>query len=81
MSIPPKLLISVELFSQNTSYSFIAGIFTLDSVERFDIISHVWETIAPMQLKRSDLGCALFDNYLYAVGGRYDFQLDRTFAK
>ena len=41
------------------------------SVERYDPIGDHWELVAPMNLARIGLGCAVVNRLLYAIGG-YD---------
>lgn len=31
-----------------------------------------WVAVSPMSTRRKHLGCAVFNNYIYAVGGRDD---------
>lgn len=42
------------------------------SVERYDPRQNKWTNMAPMSTRRKHLGCAVFNNMIYAVGGRDD---------
>ena len=39
------------------------------SVWRFDPLINVWQEMASMQTPRSELGLALLDGHIYAIGG------------
>ena len=39
---------------------------------RYDPIKNTWCAMAPMSTRRKHLGCAVFNNMIYAVGGRDD---------
>lgn len=41
-------------------------------VERYDPRQNKWTSMAPMSTRRKHLGCAVFNNMIYAVGGRDD---------
>jgi N-acetylneuraminic acid mutarotase len=41
----------------------------LNTVERYSPASNSWEAVASMSTKRDDLGVAVLDGHLYAVGG------------
>lgn len=48
-------------------------IFTLISaVERYDPRSNRWTPVSPMGTRRKHLGVAVYNNMIYAVGGRDD---------
>ena len=42
------------------------------SVEKYDPKSNRWTTQTPMHTKRKHLGCAVYNDMIYAVGGRDD---------
>lgn len=42
------------------------------SVERFDPRTNRWSSVASMGTRRKHLGCAIYNNMIYAVGGRDD---------
>lgn len=42
------------------------------SVERYDPRMNKWTAVAPMGTRRKHLGCAVYNGFLYAVGGRDD---------
>ena len=42
------------------------------SVERYDPRQNKWTLVAPMSTRRKHLGCAVYNNWIYAVGGRDD---------
>lgn len=42
------------------------------TVERFDPRNNRWSPVAPMGTRRKHLGVAVFQNMIYAVGGRDD---------
>lgn len=44
----------------------------LFTVERYDPRANRWMPVAPMGTRRKHLGVAVFNNMLYAVGGRDD---------
>lgn len=39
-------------------------------MERYDPRTNKWTPVAPMGTKRKHLGCAVYNDMLYAVGGR-----------
>lgn len=39
---------------------------------RFLCRQNKWVAVNPMSTRRKHLGCAVFNNYIYAVGGRDD---------
>ncbi len=39
---------------------------------RYDPRKNTWSAMAPMSTRRKHLGCAVFNNMIYAVGGRDD---------
>ncbi len=41
-------------------------------VFRYDPRKNHWTAMAPMSTRRKHLGCAVFNNMIYAVGGRDD---------
>ncbi|CAG2065996.1 unnamed protein product, partial [Timema podura] len=41
-------------------------------VERYDPRQNKWSPVSPMSTRRKHLGCAVFNNLIYAVGGRDD---------
>ncbi len=41
-------------------------------MERYDPRQNKWTSMAPMSTRRKHLGCAVFNNMIYAVGGRDD---------
>lgn len=41
-------------------------------VERYDPRQNKWTLVAPMSTRRKHLGCAVYNNWIYAVGGRDD---------
>lgn len=42
------------------------------TVERFDPRTNRWSSVASMGTRRKHLGCAIYNNMIYAVGGRDD---------
>lgn len=42
------------------------------AVERYNPQENRWHTIAPMGTRRKHLGCAVYQDMIYAVGGRDD---------
>nr|CAG4649282.1 EOG090X04Z9 [Scapholeberis mucronata]SVE93581.1 EOG090X04Z9 [Scapholeberis mucronata] len=44
----------------------------LNTVERYDPRQNKWTLVAPMSTRRKHLGCAVYNNWIYAVGGRDD---------
>ena len=42
------------------------------SVERYDPRTNRWTPVAPMGTRRKHLGVAVYNNMIYAVGGRDD---------
>ena len=42
------------------------------AVERYDPRQNKWSPVSPMSTRRKHLGCAVFNNFIYAVGGRDD---------
>jgi kelch-like protein 20 len=46
------------------------GTSPLNSVERYDPRNNRWTAVAPMGTRRKHLGCAVYNNMIYAVGGR-----------
>ena len=42
------------------------------SVECYDPKTNRWTMVPPMSTRRKHLGCAVFNNMIYAVGGRDD---------
>ena len=42
------------------------------AMERYDPHQNRWSPVSPMSMRPKHLGCALFDNFIYAVGGRDD---------
>lgn len=42
------------------------------TVERYNPQENRWHTIAPMGTRRKHLGCAVYQDMIYAVGGRDD---------
>ena len=41
-------------------------------VERYDPKANKWSSVASMNTRRKHLGCAVYNGYIYAVGGRDD---------
>lgn len=46
--------------------------FLFPAVERYNPQENRWHTIAPMGTRRKHLGCAVYQDMIYAVGGRDD---------
>lgn len=42
------------------------------SVERYDPRTNRWNSVSPMGTRRKHLGVAVYNNMIYAVGGRDD---------
>lgn len=61
---------SVERFDPRTSE--FASIHFAYSMLNIGFISDKWSLVAPMSTRRKHLGCAVFNNFIYAVGGRDD---------
>ena len=53
-------------------YSLFLNSELLCTVERYDPRQNKWTSMAPMSTRRKHLGCAVFNNMIYAVGGRDD---------
>lgn len=47
-------------------------VFLFPAVERYNPQENRWHTIAPMGTRRKHLGCAVYQDMIYAVGGRDD---------
>uniref|UniRef100_A0A2K6DZB2 Kelch-like protein 20 n=1 Tax=Macaca nemestrina TaxID=9545 RepID=A0A2K6DZB2_MACNE len=47
-------------------------VFLFPTVERYNPQENRWHTIAPMGTRRKHLGCAVYQDMIYAVGGRDD---------
>lgn len=47
-------------------------VFLLPAVERYNPQENRWHTTAPMGTRRKHLGCAVYQDMIYAVGGRDD---------
>ena len=45
----------------------------LSSVERYDPRHDCWTMVCPMNTRRKHLGCAVYNNMIYVVGGRDNF--------
>lgn len=45
---------------------------THNKIDIFIIRQNKWCAVSPMSTRRKHLGCAVFNNYIYAVGGRDD---------
>ena len=45
-----------------------------NTVERYDPTANEWYTVASMGTQRSCAGCAVYNGYLYVVGGRNEQQ-------
>ena len=52
--------------------SEIVRVFMLLLVERYDPRSNTWTKVSPMGTHRKHLGVAVYNNMIYAVGGRDD---------
>lgn len=50
----------------------LLGFFSPLAVERYNPQENRWHTIAPMGTRRKHLGCAVYQDMIYAVGGRDD---------
>lgn len=50
----------------------LLGFFSPPAVERYNPQENRWHTIAPMGTRRKHLGCAVYQDMIYAVGGRDD---------
>lgn len=48
------------------------GLYFLPIVERYSPQENRWHTIAPMGTRRKHLGCSVYQDMIYAVGGRDD---------
>lgn len=48
----------------------------LNTVERYDPKKNCWTLMAPMSTRRKHLGCAVFNNMIYA--GKYKYMLLRN---
>lgn len=46
--------------------------FVLFAVERYDPKMNKWTMMPAMSTRRKHLGCAVYNNMIYAVGGRDD---------
>lgn len=46
-----------------------AGVHETASVERYDPNENVWESVAPLHIKRDHFGILANNHYIYAVGG------------
>lgn len=44
----------------------------LSSVERYNPQENRWHTVSPMGTRRKHLGCAVYQDMIYSVGGRDD---------
>ncbi len=54
-----------------SSWRSCFGLF-VSAVERYDPRQNKWTLVAPMSTRRKHLGCAVYNNWIYAVGGRDD---------
>ena len=50
----------------------IFSIFLLFPVERYNPQENRWHTVSPMGTRRKHLGCAVYQDMIYSVGGRDD---------
>ena len=70
--MPLNTGLSVKLTEANCLLvSEITDLFLL-LVERYDPRHNKWTLVAPMSTRRKHLGCAVYNNWIYAVGGRDD---------
>ncbi len=58
-----------EVLQKTDEYNSINEMF---SVERYDPRTNRWTPVAPMGTRRKHLGVAVYNNMIYAVGGRDD---------
>lgn len=65
------LIFRIKLFKKTFFLSWLHHISTF-LVERYDPRQNKWSTVAPMFTRRKHLGCAVFNNLIYACGGRDD---------
>uniref|UniRef100_A0A3P9PLN0 Kelch-like protein 20 n=1 Tax=Poecilia reticulata TaxID=8081 RepID=A0A3P9PLN0_POERE len=59
-------------FCRLKQYRFISVRFFLPSVERYNPQENRWHTVSPMGTRRKHLGCAVYQDMIYSVGGRDD---------
>lgn len=69
-----RLELRINLLCRNVAFVYLhVFIFTLISaVERYDPRSNRWTPVSPMGTRRKHLGVAVYNNMIYAVGGRDD---------
>lgn len=67
MNISPKVVIEGN---ETSVQRFIKLLFS--TVERYNPQENRWHTISPMGTRRKHLGCAVYQDMIYAVGGRDD---------
>lgn len=87
MSFPLKMTarnwFPIRLFTENKCHCHFSGCegsrwvvifwsFLFTAVERYNPQENRWHTIAPMGTRRKHLGCAVYQDMIYAVGGRDD---------
>jgi len=63
-------LFDKELFSLSLSLSISLALSI--SVERYNPQENRWHTVSPMGTRRKHLGCAVYQDMIYSVGGRDD---------
>lgn len=61
----------ITLFQIFPSPFFSSALF-LSSVERYNPQENRWHTVSPMGTRRKHLGCAVYQDMIYSVGGRDD---------
>ena len=68
-----RFLFSARLFYRRIKSNsvFCLSVFVW-TVERYDPRQNKWTLVAPMSTRRKHLGCAVYNNWIYAVGGRDD---------
>lgn len=67
-----KSVLVIFLFFYLLIFLSVKVIKLLLTVERYDPRSNRWTPVAPMSTRRKHLGCAVFQNHIFAVGGRDD---------
>lgn len=53
-------------------FSFFFSVSFSFSVERYNPQENRWHTVSPMGTRRKHLGCAVYQDMIYSVGGRDD---------
>lgn len=60
-------------FSESLKSLYASALYcSCPAVERYDPRTNRWSSIASMGTRRKHLGCAVYSNMIYAVGGRDD---------